>query len=163
MQHGIPDIHAANEPKDRNTCRRKADRPVGPERHAQQEPRQQAERSAVRHDSNALRIFRVVQQISAVPGVNVTVSATLTDAFPHPTGDGTNSINIGLINVISTDINQAFKNLAKDTDPNMKMTAIIGLEGLQTIMLNGILMFTRSKKVAVKNSKEEALDFLTGL
>jgi hypothetical protein len=45
----------------------------------------------------------------------------------------------------------------------MKMTAIIGLEGLQTVMLNGILMFTRTKKIAVKNSKEEALDFLTGL
>ena len=74
---------------------------------------------------------------------------------------------LSLINVkggkISTEINQAFKDLAKDTDSNMKMTAIIGLEGLQTVMLNGILMFTRTKKIAVKNSKEEALDFLTGL
>jgi hypothetical protein len=74
---------------------------------------------------------------------------------------------LSLINVkggkICTEINQAFKDLAKDTDPNMKMTAIIGLEGLQTIMLNGVLMFTRTKKVAVKNSKEEALDFLAGL
>jgi hypothetical protein len=74
---------------------------------------------------------------------------------------------LALINVkggkISTEINQAFKDLAKDSDPYMKMTAIIGLEGLQTIMLNGILMFTRTKKVAVKNSKEEALDFLAGL
>ena len=74
---------------------------------------------------------------------------------------------LALINVkggkISTEINNAFKKLAKDGDPYMKMTAIIGLEGLQTIMLNGILMFTRTKKVAVKNSKEEALDFLAGL
>jgi hypothetical protein len=45
----------------------------------------------------------------------------------------------------------------------MKMTAVIGLEGLQTVMLNAIMMFTRTKKVAVKNSKEEALDFLVGL
>ena len=64
---------------------------------------------------------------------------------------------------ISIEINQAFKNLPKDVAPYMKMIAIIGLEGLQTIMLNGILMFTRTKKVAVKNSKEEALDFLAGL
>ncbi len=74
---------------------------------------------------------------------------------------------LSLINVkdgkISTEINQAFKDLAKDSDPYMKMTAIIGVEGLQTVMLNGILMFTRTKKVAVKKSKEEALDFLAGL
>ena len=74
---------------------------------------------------------------------------------------------LALINVrggkISTEINQAFKDLAKDTDANMKMIAVIGLEGLQTIMLNGILMFTRTKKVAVKNSKDEALDFLARL
>jgi hypothetical protein len=74
---------------------------------------------------------------------------------------------LALINVkggkISTEINNAFKNLAKDGDPYMKMTAIIGLEGLQTIMLNSILMFTRTKKITVKNSKEEALDCLAGL
>jgi hypothetical protein len=74
---------------------------------------------------------------------------------------------LSLINVkggkISTEINQAFKGLEKDTKSNMKMTAVIGVEGLQTVMLNGILMFTRTKKVAVKKSKEEALDFLAGL
>ena len=74
---------------------------------------------------------------------------------------------LSLINVkggkISTEINQAFKDLEKDTRPYMKMTAVIGVEGLQSIMLNGILMFTRTKKVTVKNSKEEALDFLAGL
>lgn len=84
----------------------------------------------------------------------------------EPGGEPLESV-LALINVkggkISTEINQAFKNLAKDGDPYMKMTAVIGVEGLQTIMLNGILMFTRTKKVAVKKSKEEALDFLAGL
>ena len=64
---------------------------------------------------------------------------------------------------ISTEINQAFKDLSKEVDSYMKMTVVIGVEGLQTIMLNGIIMFTRSKKVIVKKSKEEALDCLVEL
>ena len=40
------------------------------------------------------------------------------------------------------------------------MITVIGLEGLQTIVFNGVLMFTRSKKMSIKNSKEEALDWL---
>ena len=48
----------------------------------------------------------------------------------------------------------------KYIDPYMKMITVIGLEGLQTIVFNTVLMFTRSKKLTIKNSKEEALDWL---
>jgi hypothetical protein len=43
----------------------------------------------------------------------------------------------------------------------MKMITVIGLAGLQTILFNAVLMFTRSKKLTTKNSREEALDWLT--
>ncbi|HUN53970.1 MAG TPA: hypothetical protein VMU29_02310 [Smithella sp.] len=74
---------------------------------------------------------------------------------------------LGVCNVrggmISTEINNAFKDGIKDTDPYVKMIAITGIEGLQSIMFNGIVMFTRTKKLVLKKSKEEALDFLAGL
>jgi hypothetical protein len=61
----------------------------------------------------------------------------------------------------NTEINQALKEFVKYIDPYMKMIAVIGLEGLQTIIFNAILMFTRSKKLTIKNSKEEALNWLS--
>ena len=63
----------------------------------------------------------------------------------------------------NTEINQALKEFVKYVDPYTKMVTVIGLEGLQTIVFNGVVMFTRSKKLTTKNSKEEALDWLVGL
>ena len=60
----------------------------------------------------------------------------------------------------NTEINQALKEFVKYTDPYMKMITVIGLAGLQTILFNAVLMFTRSKKLTTKNSREEALDWL---
>ena len=63
----------------------------------------------------------------------------------------------------NTEINQALKEFVKYVDPYMKMITVIGLEGLQTIVFNAVLMFTRTKKLTKKNSKEEALDWLAEL
>jgi hypothetical protein len=41
-----------------------------------------------------------------------------------------------------------------------KMIALLGVEGLQKVLYNGVLMFTRSKKILLKNSRKEALDWL---
>jgi D-mannonate dehydratase len=60
----------------------------------------------------------------------------------------------------STEINQAIKEFVKYVDPYIKMITVIGLAGLQTILFNAVLMFTRSKKLTIKNSREEALDWL---
>jgi len=60
----------------------------------------------------------------------------------------------------NNEINNALKTFIKYIDPYIKMITVIGLEGLQTIVFNGVLMFTRSKKLTLKNSREEALDFL---
>jgi len=37
------------------------------------------------------------------------------------------------------------------------------MEGLQQIIFNSVVMFSRTKKLTTKNSEEEALDFLAGL
>jgi D-mannonate dehydratase len=63
----------------------------------------------------------------------------------------------------NNEINQALKEFVKYIDPYMKMITVIGLAGLQTIVFNAVLMFTRSKKIFLKKSKEEALDWLAKL
>ena len=60
----------------------------------------------------------------------------------------------------NTEINQALKEFVKYADQYTKMTTVIRLAGLQTILFNAVLMFTRSKKLTTKNSREEALDWL---
>ena len=60
----------------------------------------------------------------------------------------------------NNEINQTLKEFVKSVDPYMKMITVIGLAGLQTIVFNAVLMFTRSKKLSIKNSREEALDWL---
>jgi hypothetical protein len=64
---------------------------------------------------------------------------------------------------MNSEINQELKDFVKYVDPYMKMTAIIGLEGLQQIIFNSVIMFSRTKKLTSKDSEEEALDFLAGL
>jgi hypothetical protein len=63
----------------------------------------------------------------------------------------------------NTEMNQTLKEFTKEIDPYVKMIAIVGLEGLQTIVFNGLLMFTRTKKVTSKSSEQEAFDYLAGL
>ncbi|MGB5218106.1 MAG: hypothetical protein WBN66_07390 [Smithella sp.] len=60
----------------------------------------------------------------------------------------------------NTEINQAVKGLVKFIDPYSNKVAVIGLEGLQKILFNSVMMFTKTKKVTTKNSREEALDSL---
>lgn len=63
----------------------------------------------------------------------------------------------------SSVINKALKEFVKYIDPYIKTIAVVGLEGLQKILYNSVLMFTRTKKLTIKNSEEEALDWLAGL
>ena len=60
----------------------------------------------------------------------------------------------------NNEINQTLKEFVKYVDPYVKMITVLGLAGLQTIVFNAVLMFTRSKKLTTKNSREEALDWL---
>ena len=60
----------------------------------------------------------------------------------------------------NNEINQALKEFVKYVDPYTKMVTVIGLEGLKTIIFNAIVMFTGNRSLVLKNSKEEALDWL---
>jgi len=69
-----------------------------------------------------------------------------------------------LVNVkggkFNNEINQIIKEFANFCDPYVKVSASIGVEGLMKIIHNAIVMFTGNKSLILKNSKEEALDWL---
>lgn len=58
------------------------------------------------------------------------------------------------------EITQIIKEFAKHNEPYIKVTACIGVEGLKKIIFDGVLLFTKRKNLAMKNSKQEALDWL---
>ena len=60
----------------------------------------------------------------------------------------------------NTEIIQILKEFTKHNEPYMKMTAVIGVEGLKQIIFNSFLAFTRRKNLVLKNSEEEALEWL---
>ncbi len=60
----------------------------------------------------------------------------------------------------SFEISQAIKEFTLHNKPFMKMTAIVGVEGLQKIVLNSVIVFTKRKNLVTRGSRAEALDFL---
>ena len=58
------------------------------------------------------------------------------------------------------EIIQILKDFTKHNEPYMKMTAVIGVEGLKQIIFNSFLAFTRRENLVLKNSEEEALEWL---
>jgi hypothetical protein len=61
---------------------------------------------------------------------------------------------------VNSESTQMLKNFTKHNQPYMKMTAVIGVEGFQKVIFQGILMFTGRKNLILKNTKQEALDWL---
>ena len=57
---------------------------------------------------------------------------------------------------------QRLKDFTKHNEPFMNMTAILGVEGLKVVIFNSLLAFTRRKNLILKNSREEALEWLMG-
>jgi hypothetical protein len=60
----------------------------------------------------------------------------------------------------SLEVSTALKEFTAHNKPYMKMTALIGVSGLQKTIYNGVILFTRRKNLILKNSREEALDWL---
>ena len=58
------------------------------------------------------------------------------------------------------EIAQILKDFTKHNEPYMKMTAVIGVEGLKQIIFNSFLDWARRKNLVLKNSEEEALEWL---
>lgn len=59
-----------------------------------------------------------------------------------------------------TDIAQALKELAKLNKPYMKISAVAGVTGIKMVIYRSIIYFSGRKNIIVKNSREEALDWL---
>jgi hypothetical protein len=70
-----------------------------------------------------------------------------------------------LINVkggkFNTEISNAIKAFAKYCDPYVKASASIGVEGLMKIIHNAVVMFTGNKSIVLKNTRDEAMDWLS--
>ena len=62
--------------------------------------------------------------------------------------------------VANPEITQMLKDFTKHNEPYMKMTAVVGIEGVKNIIFRGVLMFTGRKNLVLKNTKQEALDWL---
>lgn len=60
----------------------------------------------------------------------------------------------------SMEVSHAIKAFTMHNKPYIKMTAIVGVDGLQKVILNSVIVFTRRSNLVVKPSREEALDFL---
>jgi len=72
---------------------------------------------------------------------------------------------LGLMDVTDSDFDpdivKALKDLAVKNKPYMKMTAIVGVEGLKTAIYNVIIEFTGRKNLVLFDHKEKAKDYLT--
>ena len=61
---------------------------------------------------------------------------------------------------MTQEISEALKMFTLKNKPYVRMTAITGMAGVQKVVLSAIIMFTKRDNLVVKNSREEALDFL---
>ncbi len=62
--------------------------------------------------------------------------------------------------VMTQQISDALKMFTLKNKPYVKMTAITGIGGVQKVALSAIILFTKRDNLVVKNTREEALDFL---
>jgi hypothetical protein len=71
---------------------------------------------------------------------------------------------LSLCNVEGMGINpesvQILKNFTKHNEPYVKMTCVLGVDGLRLIIFNSLLAFTRRKNLVLRTSKDQALDWL---
>ena len=63
--------------------------------------------------------------------------------------------------ILSKGLTAALKGFAMHNKPYMKMSVVVGVEGLKKIIYQGVLFFTNRKNIILRNSLEEAKDFLT--
>jgi len=58
------------------------------------------------------------------------------------------------------EMTQMLKDFTKHNEPYIKMTALIGVEGLKKVIYSGVLLFTGRKNLILKDTKEQAMDWL---
>lgn len=57
-------------------------------------------------------------------------------------------------------ISKALQEFSAHNKPYMKMTALVGVEGLQKVIYFAVLTFTKRTNIVIKNSRQDALDWL---
>jgi hypothetical protein len=71
---------------------------------------------------------------------------------------------LGLVDVSKSSFDRvladALKLFSEHNKPFMKMTAIVGIEGVKAVILQAIIKFTGRKNLVTKNSVQEAKDWL---
>jgi hypothetical protein len=71
---------------------------------------------------------------------------------------------LGLLDVTGSGFDvtviSGIKNMAEKDKPYMKMTAIVGVDGLKQVIFKSVLKFTGRKNLILKDTLDEAKDFL---
>ena len=57
-------------------------------------------------------------------------------------------------------ISKAVQDFSAHNKPYMKMTALVGVEGLQKVIYFAVLTFTKRTNIVMKQTRQEALDWL---
>lgn len=65
--------------------------------------------------------------------------------------------------IFDIEISKAIQAFSEHNKPYMKMTALVGVEGLQKVIYNGVPVFTKRTNIVLKSSQPEALDWLVSL
>ena len=58
------------------------------------------------------------------------------------------------------EMTQMLKEFTKHNEPYIKMTALIGVDGLKKVIYSGVLLFTGRKNLILKNTRKEAMEWL---
>jgi len=71
---------------------------------------------------------------------------------------------LGIVNVtgsgFNSDVSNALKDLAKHNEPYIKMSTVVGVDGIKRAIYVAVLRFTGRKNLVLKDSVEEAKDWL---
>jgi hypothetical protein len=74
---------------------------------------------------------------------------------------------LGIVDVrespFNTGVSGALKDLAGSNKPYIKMSVVVGVDGLKQVIYKAVLKFTGRKNLLLKNTLDEAKDFLAGL
>jgi len=74
---------------------------------------------------------------------------------------------LALVNVENTKYNKeasaAMKEFVKENTPYIKCSAVVGMDGLKTVLLKGIIAFTGRKNLKVFDDIGKAKDYLAAL
>ncbi|HRU39179.1 MAG TPA: hypothetical protein P5511_04820 [Candidatus Goldiibacteriota bacterium] len=74
---------------------------------------------------------------------------------------------LGIVDVrgspFNREISAALKDLAEHNKPYIKMSVVVGVEGIKKVIYQGVMKFTGRKNLILKDTLEEAKDFLAGL